>query len=305
MLNGVGFGIHSTAAGAVAADVIPKSRMMEGMGYFFLYATIAFAIAPGISLSIIGEGQIEKFRFLFILASLVALLSMALDSCITYERRRGKSPVPTDRKEGEKVDNIAFNNTTDLRILPNTFFGFEYGVFLPAFLVLLIYFSQSSVMSFLPLYSLEFKMGNIGLFYTFLAIGMFMSRLSTGKIGDKHGSNIVIIPALTILMLSYLLIPFIHTWIILLLTAFPIGFAIGAVTPTLNALIINKCSPYHRGTASAAFFSAVDLGVGVGSIFFGFIITFFTYTYMFWGSFVFTFLSLIIYIFGLAKKRTL
>ena len=304
MLNGVGFGIHSTAAGAVAADVIPKSRMMEGMGYFYVYATIAFAIAPGISLSIIGEGQIEKFKLLFILASLVALLSMVLDSRITYEGRRKKSPESKDRKEDENVDNAAFNNIPDLRQLPNTFLGFEYAVFLPAFIVFLIYLGQSSVLSFLALYALEFKIGNVGLFYTFLAIGMFITRLVTGKIGDKHGPNIVIIPTLSILMLSYLLIPFIHSWIMLLLMAFPIGFTIGTVFPMLNALIINRCSPYRRGTASAAFFSAVDLGVGIGSIFFGFIITVFTYTYMFWGSFAFTFLSLIIYIFGIAKKRS-
>jgi MFS family permease len=157
-------------------------------------------------------------------------------------------------------------------------------------------------MSFLPLYSLEIDMGNIGLFYTFLSIGMFISRLFTGKIGDKYGSNKIIIPALTILMLGYLLIPFIHTRIMLLLMAFPVGFAIGTASPMMNALIINRCSPYRRGTASAAFYSAVDLGVGVGSIFFGFIISVFTYTYMFWGSFVFTFLCLVIYIFSLAKK---
>ena len=44
-LHGIGFGMHSTAGGAVAADVIPKSRMAEGLGYFGLYGTIAAAIA--------------------------------------------------------------------------------------------------------------------------------------------------------------------------------------------------------------------------------------------------------------------
>jgi len=87
ILHGIGFGIHSTTGGAVAADVIPKSRMAEGIGIFGLYGTIAAAVAPGIALSIIGNGEIQKFRTLFILASVVSFISLIFDCCITYERK--------------------------------------------------------------------------------------------------------------------------------------------------------------------------------------------------------------------------
>ena len=131
---------------------------------------------------------------------------------------------------------------------------------------------------------------------------MFISRTFTGRIGDKHGPNIVIIPAIIILMFSYLCIPFIRSLLLFLLISFPIGLSLGTVSPILNALIIKRCSPGRRGTASAAFYSAVDIGVGVGSILFGFIITIFSYSHMFFGSFLFTVFALVIYVLCLAKR---
>ncbi len=305
IINGIGFGIHTTAAGAVAADVIPKARMMEGIGYFGLYGTIAFAIAPGISLSIIGDGQIEKFRTLFILAAAVSIISMILDSCITYEREKKKlSAHGHTLKEKEMVvSHNSVNVTPYASQLPRTFLGFEYGAFLPAIVILLVYLGQSSITSFLALYSIKYNIGNIGLFFTFLAVGMLISRLFFGKIGDKRGPNIIVIPAIIVLAFCYLLIPLAGSLYPLLSIAFPYGLSLGIISPAMNAMIINRCSPQRRGTASAAYFSALDIGIGVGSIFFGFIVSMLGYTYMFAGSFIFTIAALVIYIFGLAGSK--
>jgi MFS family permease len=305
MLNGIAFGIHSTAAGAVAADIIPKSRLMEGMGYFGLYGTIAFATAPSIALSIIGDGQIEKFRTLFILGMAVSFVSMILDLCITYERK--KTSISTYRNIGKHKSpdktNHTRNNNIETCKLQKTFLGFEYTTFIPALVVILVFLGQSSIMSFLPLYANEKKIGNIGLFFTFFAAGMFFSRLLMGKIGDKHGPNIIIIPAITALSFFYLSIPFIHSLKLLLLIAFPFGISLGGVSPVMNAVIIRRCSPSRKGSASAVYFSAVDLGIGAGSILFGFIIVASGYPSMFFLSFVFTLSALFIYVFLLAKKE--
>jgi MFS family permease len=53
ILHGIGFGIHSTTSGAVIADIVPKSRLGEGLGYFGIYNTIAVATRrPGIALAL-------------------------------------------------------------------------------------------------------------------------------------------------------------------------------------------------------------------------------------------------------------
>ena len=303
ILNGAGFGIHGTAAGAVAADVIPKSRLMEGMGYFGIYGTIGFALAPGIALSIIGDGHIENFKFLFIFAGIVSLVSMFLDTTISYEKKQKKTQGNANALKKGMTDNNISQNFQDTQELPKTFLGFESSVILPSIVVLFIYLGQSSIISFIALYAHEFNLGNIGFFFTLLAIGMFISRLSVGKIGDKYGPNIVIIPAMIILGFCQASIPFIRSFVFLMTIAFPLGIALGTVSPILNAIIIQKCSPSRKGTASAAYFSAIDIGIGIGSIFFGMIIAAYGYTQMFLGALVFTLIALIIYGFGLARKH--
>jgi MFS family permease len=303
VMNGIGFGIHSTASGAVAADIVPKSRLMEGLGYYGLYGTIAQAIAPAIAISIVADGHTDKFTFLFILASVISIGSMILDYTISYERKRKKviAKAVDVNRVGQKNNHYTQNETGNEKS-SKTFFGFEYAAMLPALVILLIFLGQSSIMSFLALYANEAKIGNIGLFFPIFAAGMFVSRIFAGRIGDKYGPNVVIIPSIMVSSMCYLAIPFIHSLAFLLCVAFPIGLSLGAASPALNSLVLKRTSPSRRGSAAATYFSAVDIGVGVGSIFFGFIIASFGFKYMFLGSSLSVLSALLIYIFCLASK---
>ena len=46
VIHGLGFGLSTTFAAAIAADVIPAARRGEGIGYFGMGSTIAMALAP-------------------------------------------------------------------------------------------------------------------------------------------------------------------------------------------------------------------------------------------------------------------
>ena len=292
-LHGVGFGIHSTCGGAVAADVIPPSRMAEGIGYFGLYGTIAAAIAPGIALSIIGEGTISGFQNLFILSALISLGSLIADCFIRYERKGNK---------GKEQSGIAPEKSTQTN-LPKTFLGFEYAVFKPAAALVLVYFALSSVTSFLALFAIDRNLGNIGLFFSVNAAGLLLSRVYLGKLADRRGQDIIIIPGILLLALGLALIPSVRSLPALLLVAFPIGFAQGAVAPAINALMFNSCSPQRRGTASAAYFSSIDIGYGVGSVVFGVVAARFGYTVVFLSAMLACLLALVVYLAGVAGKH--
>ncbi len=292
MLHGAGFGVHSTCGGAVAADVIPKSRMAEGLGYFGLYGTIAAALAPGIALAIIGEGTAAGFRTLFVLAAAVSFASMLADGCITYERKgkgRGKTvSAPHPAESGQP--------------LPKTWMGFEYAVFAPALVIVLLHVALSSVTAFLTLFVLERHLGNVGLFFTFNAAGLFLSRILCGKVADKRGTDVVVVPAIVVLSVCLALVPFARSLPFLYLVAFPLGLAQGAIIPAVYALMFNRCSEARRGTASAAFSSSIDIGYGVGSIFLGFVAAGFDYYAVYLGSALVAVLALIVYWFALAKR---
>jgi len=288
ILHGIGFGIHSTCGGAIAADIIPKSRLSEGLGYYSLYGTIASALAPGIALTIIGTGQVENFRPLFILATAVTLVSMILDCCIKYERRnKAKVQSENKRKDVQPVGKGA---------LPKTFLGFEYGVFLPSTVIILVFIAFSSIMSFLPLFALDKNLGNVGLFFTINSVGLFLSRLTVGKVADRRGENIIVIPSLLAAAVFFGLIPFVQSALLLFVIAMPLGFAQGAIFPAMNTMIFKRCSPQRRGTASAAFFSSIDIGIGLGTMVHAYVADIFNYSFIYWGAMLFCGIALAIYV---------
>ena len=288
ILHGIGFGIHSTCGGAIVADIIPKSRLSEGLGYYSLYGTIASALGPGIALTIIGTGEIDNFHALFILATALTTMSMILDFFIKYERRN-----KTKVRREKSPKNVA---ETGKELLPKTLLGFEYSVFLPSSVVILVFIAFSSVTSFLPLFAMDRTLGNIGLFFTINSVGLFLSRITVGKIADRKGEDIIVIPSLIASAVFLGLIPLAESSLYLFIIAMPLGFAQGAVFPAMNTLIFKKCSPQRRGTASAAFSSSIDIGIGLGTLVHAYIADIFNYNFIYWGAMLYCGIALAVYI---------
>jgi MFS family permease len=296
-LHGVGFGIHTTCGGAAAADIIPKSRLSEGLGIFGLYANVASALAPAIALRIIGTGENERFPPLFAISATISVVCVILDMMIRYERDRPKS-APEVKPAAREVA------VSDGVQLPRLYLGFEKGVFIPAAVLILIFIAVSSTNSFLTLFSRRMNLGDVGLFYTISAAGMLGSRLSMGKAADRHGADTVVIPALSALIPCLALITFIRSRFFLFLLAFPIGAAQGAACPAINSMMYRRCSPKRRGSASAAYFAAIDIGYCVGSFLFGIVEEKLGFNFVWWGAALSVLAALIIYITFLRGKKS-
>ena len=292
-LQGIGFGIHTTAGGAVPADIVPKSRLSEGLGLFGLYGTIASALAPGIALAIIGPGDIQSFKPLFILAMVIALVCLVLDTRIRYERRAKNKAKQESTQVSEYCSDVP---------LPKAYLGFEAGVFLPAAVMILAFMAFSSVLSFLTLFASERNLGNIGLFFMINAAGMFLSRVFLGRIADRRGADIVVIPALLAMIICLALIPLIRSQVFLFILGFPLGLAQGAICPVFNTMMFQRCSDKRRGSAAAAYFSSVDIGYGVGAFLSGFIAQQFGFNIVYWSAAIFAAAAAAIYLLCLRGK---
>jgi MFS family permease len=90
MLHGIGWGMGSTATSTIAADIIPKRRFAEGMGYFALTTAISSAIAPAASIEIIqGAGA----HYMIYVAAGVTVLALLLSAVEAFaSRQKGVSP---------------------------------------------------------------------------------------------------------------------------------------------------------------------------------------------------------------------
>lgn len=57
----------------------------------------------------------------------------------------------------------------------------------------------------------------------------------------------------------------------MLLLAFPAGFTMGSIAPIINTYLIQKMPQNKKGLANAVYFSALDIGFGLGSLGWGII----------------------------------
>lgn len=89
MAHGVALALSNTTTSTIATDVIPKTRFGEGMGMFGMATALATAIAPSIGQLLmkkeaqIGGKAIYDFKYLFIVATAIMVLSLVLFAFLT------------------------------------------------------------------------------------------------------------------------------------------------------------------------------------------------------------------------------
>lgn len=240
VLHGAGYSIFSTASGTAASYMVPQSRIGEGMGYFTLGNVLAMAVGPSIALAIVSKNTISQFHYLFDTAAVICAAALIL-VCFMKAGKKGNTE---SEPSGQKI--------TD-KELPKTFLGFEKGVVLPAIISFLMTFSYSPVIVYLSVYGLHKGWGNIGIAFTMYALGLLASRLFTGRLSDRLGSDCVMIPAYICGIISLCIIALCSAEWQLYLAMVVLGLCIGAYNPQINVFCISRCTKERRGTATAAF----------------------------------------------------
>ena len=275
--QGLGWGIGNTAAGTVAADVIPRKRMGEGMGYFGLTLSISMAFSPALALWLVER---YSFRELFIACTLFTVVALVLALFIQYPQIEKQLASPK-------------------------FVFMERAALQPSLVILLVIFSYVSLVSFLPLYAIEQGLKTAGLFFTSFALTTILSRPLSGIIVDRTGSRGYDFSVLIGTLATAGAMPIIagaSGWVHLLLGGMCYGIGFGFVQPTMLALCIRNMPPEKKGAANATFWTAVDIGAACGSLFWGFVAAALGYQAMFNLNVIPPLIALAIYF--IWKRRT-
>lgn len=74
-LHGVGFGMATTATGAIVADIVPNERRGEGLGYYAMFMNLAMVIGPFAGLTIV---QYASFSWIFALCTVLSFIAIVL-----------------------------------------------------------------------------------------------------------------------------------------------------------------------------------------------------------------------------------
>lgn len=247
--RGVGFGATSTASSTIISDLVPRSRLSEGIGYYGVAGTLAMAVGPALILSVVDN--ISYFAF-FAGCTVLGALCLCIVCFLNYEKLR---KTETFEQAGMKEPNSSAKKGA----------FFEKSAVRPAIIGMLILLANSCINIFIPAYAAERGIKNISIFFTAYACALLASRLLTGRLSDKIGSVKVIMPGILIVITAHILLSTAKILPVFILGGILAGLGTGTVQPILNAITIKLCPPDKKGAANATYFSACDFGMMIGS----------------------------------------
>lgn len=260
-LHGAPFGASTVANSTMAIDVLPSSRRSEGIGFYGLSNNIATAIAP--SVGIFVYRYVHDFDVLFWMAFVVAFLGFAVDATIKPRERqvmKDRKAVSLDRFFLVKGWMIALNMVC---------FGVCYGV----------------LSNYLAIYGKE-MMGitsGTGTYFLLLSAGLILSRLQGAAALRKGRLTLNAAEGVVISTIGYTLFILVPHEVGYYGSALLIGLGNGHLWPAFQNMMINVAENNERGTANSTLLTSWDLGLGLGVLFGGVIVEFFSYSAAFWS----------------------
>jgi MFS family permease len=242
MLNGVGFGVATTAGGTIAADMVPKTRLGEGMGFFGVTMGIPLAVAPPLGLWLVGRGD---YADLFWLGALFTAVSLAL-AAILRAPVRDKREAPVGRSRLSSM--------------------FERTALYPSALMFLLISSFGLILALLALYGKERGLGSVGIWFTVYAVILTLARSVGGRLSDRIGYRQTAVAGFVFAGVGLVAIAMSRDLPLLLASAVLYGIGYGTTQPSLQAMVVGRAPMGRVGAATAVLFFSYDLGTTVGSV---------------------------------------
>lgn len=244
MLHGLCYGLSSSCTGDIIAKILPAERRGEGLGYFYLSVTIATAIGPFLGMAFGRDGNYDMvFSVGLVMYSLALLLSLML-----------KVPEETlDATQIGEAHSFSLRNLLQMSAVPL------------AVTSMVFYFAYSGVLSYISTYAETIDLVEAAMyFYLAVSAGTVISRLTTGKIYDARGPNIIMIPAYVVFVIGMLIFSGVSDALMLYVAGFLMGYGMSIVYSICQAIVVSK-SPAHRyGVTTSTFAAFTDLGSGLG-----------------------------------------
>lgn len=285
-IGGVGFGITTTIATAMAADFLPDSRRGQGIGYFTMGYVVAMTAAPALAIFLR-----EKYGFppVFYIASGFALLAAILLIFAEEPPPVGKAPAGTAE---HKESSFQWRNLFDSKLI------------VASCILLLFSISRSGDSSYIALFAAARNLNYLSLYFVIQTVTMFFVRFVIGRIIDRKGRNWVLIPGGFAMLALCVTLSFTYSDPLLLVGAFFSGLAVGVISPSMQVWMFGVVAPEKRNVASATYYNFTDIGVSIGSLLMGFTAENYGYTVMYrFGACVALLYLLSYFIFGRERTR--
>ena len=242
-VHGVFWSGMLSSVSAYLGDIIPPHRRAEGMGYYGVSTVLALALAPAVGLWI--------YRFGWSPVCLSAAIVDLVMAGVGY----------------------ALPSTDAPRTAPLSLRGaIEWRVFTLSGTLFLYYFGYGGVTSFVALYATRNHVSPPGIYFTTFAASAVATTLFAGPLGDRFGHTRLFVPALGLIAIAYGILAYGGERTLMIASALIFGLAFRAGYQLYTAHVLHLVDADRRGAAFGGIISALDTGVGTGSIAMGWII---------------------------------
>lgn len=249
LIHGLAWGWSTTVNGTAAVDVIPNSRLGEGMGYYGLSITIGMIIAPSLGIFLF---QVTSFTNLVYISGALGVIALLLMASVRYQT----------------PDVVLKTNKEDLKF---SYLGslIDKSGWFPAMLTLFINLGYGTIVTFIVIFGEERGIDQIFLFYLCNAVLASLSRPVAGKWFDQKGPIGLVILTIFITFIGMWVLSFAHSNFMIGLAGVLFGIGFGSLIPTLQSWTLSQTPANRRGVANGMFFSSIDLGIGLSGLVFG------------------------------------
>ncbi len=307
ILQGIGFSVATTAAATAAADVLPASRVGEGIGYFGLGQALAMSVGPALAIFLVGTEPPEN---LYLGLSAITVLGVVLTFLCRYEKNPRRLPETAEYRviweaerrasgeaevaageieaaavktggaaadrvgaDGARRDESGVEEDPPRGLAALLGGKFDLRAALPGMLPMLVLSPAFGfAIFFIGVYGSRIGVEGSGLFFTTSAIAMVAVRVSSMWFMDRIDPKVLATCASLCGIVAFAMLLFNDgDATAFYLAGIPYGLCAGVGTPLNQSIVIKNTSPDRWGSANAVFLLAVDIGIGISSTIWGFV----------------------------------
>ena len=277
VLQAAGYVTFTTAATALVAELAPATRRGAALALFGVAANVAITLTP----ATVSTG----------LEFLTQQFGCPTSPCPTWcttapDALDGGASISMCPLWGRGIGHSAFFLSAGLsllagvlvwRIIPRANVGVGGSFRLsnlitlppplrgPMLTTALFGVSFGALFSFLPLLAERRELASVGAAYGVYGVSIIATRVVTGRLLDRPDRSQVLLPALLVNAGGLAGFAAASTMPLLLASAVLMGVGSGITHPALISICVDCMPDTRRGRATASFYLAFDLGIGLGS----------------------------------------
>lgn len=260
ILHGFAYAFASTAVMAIVQSVIPAARRAEGTGFFALGTTLATAVGPALGLFLVGS-----FSYGTLFAAALGASTAGLVLALFLRRPAEGTPARTD-EEAEEHDEAVAARKAEFSLAE-----ILHPAVVPIGLfMVLIGLSYAGVITYLNAYAVERDVATgAGLFFVAYALAMLVMRFVLGRVQDQRGDNIVVWFGIVCFVVALIVLSAAQQdWQVVAAGALT-GLGYGTLMPAAQAIAVSAVPADKLGTGISTLLLLADVGIGLGPVLLG------------------------------------